>query len=405
MPARKQGERRVVRADSIAAVTTADGRLRVLHVAECFGGGVLRMINLVTTNVARAGAAQAIAYGRRPETPADPRQDFEQEVKLIALDWRRRSVRSQLDVARRLRRLCDDLQPHVIHLHSSFAGAIGCLVLGGRAPVIYTPHAFASTIDATPRWRRTLFRAIERFIVRRADIVGAVSESEAAIARALGARQTICIPNGIRELDPEQLALAAPDWSRPARPRVIAIGRLTPQRRPQACARILAGVADVAEIAWVGGGGEAGRRRRAACRALAAAGATPTGWRDREAVLDELRGATVYLHWTAGDGQALSLLEAMACDAVIVASDIPPNREILDAGQLCPGEREAIALIRRIIAEPAFAAELLRLQRERGAKHSASAMGKAWVELYAQLAPRSSENDAFQPRAAPATYE
>ena len=38
--------------------------------------------------------------------------------------------------------------------------------------------------------------------------------------------------------------------------------------------------------------------------------------------------AKVYLHWTAWDGLPLSILEAMANDVVVIASDIPANREL-----------------------------------------------------------------------------
>jgi glycosyltransferase involved in cell wall biosynthesis len=186
---------------------------------------------------------------------------------------------------------------------------------------------------------------------------------------------------------------------------VVAAGRLTPQRRPKACAEILAGVADLAEVAWIGGGGASGRERSAAQAALTAAGAPPTGWLTREAVMEELRRATVYLHWTAGDGQALSLLEAMASDAVIVASDIAPNRDVVDRRQLCANESEAIAMIRRIVTEPAYAEELLALQRRRRPGHSASSMGQAWLELYARLAKTDVEAAGPQRPREPAPYE
>jgi glycosyltransferase involved in cell wall biosynthesis len=379
---------------------SAAADVRVLHVAECFGGGVLQMISLVSAACARAGSAQLIAYGRRPETPIEPRRHLHADVELVDLDWRRRSPRSQVAAARRLRRVCADWLPDVVHLHSSFAGALGGYALAGAAPLIYTPHAFASTVASRPPWRQATFRSIERFVGARADVVGAVSQSEAAIARDLGGRKVLCIPNGIAELEPALLAATPSSSHPPVRPRVIAVGRLTAQRQPGACARILAAVADITDIAWIGGGGDDGRGRRASYAALAAAGAQPTGWVDRDAVLQELRDATVYLHWTAGDGQALSLLEAMACDAVIVASDIAANRDLVDQGQLCADEDVAATLIRRIVAEPAFAAELLETQRSRRRRHSASEMASTWLETYRQLSGRAPARAQDQARVA-----
>jgi glycosyltransferase involved in cell wall biosynthesis len=257
--------------------------------------------------------------------------------------------------------------------------------LSGRVPLVFTPHAFASSIPRSSRSTSAAIRGVERLIVRRADVVGAVSESEAAAARDLGARRVAAIPNGIPELDAPVSRAARRRHDVP--PRVVAAGRLIDQRRPEACARILAGAADLAEIAWIGGGGPEGEKRDRALAALREAGATPTGWLPRERVLEELRASTVYLHWTAWDGQALSLLEALACDAVAVASDVAPNREVLGPRQLCSTEEEAIALLRQILTDPQLAEELLADQRQRGARHSATTMVSRWAELYEELAP------------------
>lgn len=360
------------------------GQLRVLHVAEAFGGGLFEMVRIVAERSASTGASHTIAYGRRPETPADPRNSIDASVRLVALDWRRRAPLTQVTAARALRRLCRELEPDVVHLHSSFAGAIGVPALRGLAPLVFTPHSFASSLQGGSSLRRAGLRSLERLIVGGADTVGAVSNSEAQTARELGARRVVCVPNGIPELD--QVCWTQPPMRTFDQPRVMAAGRLIEQRRPLECARILSGVCDVADIAWIGGGGPEGKLKREATAALTAAGARPSGWLPREQVLNALRGSAAYLHWTAWDGQALSLLEAMACDVVAVASDLPPNRELLDARQLCSSEGEAVALLRRLIADPQFAGELRAAQRERATRHSATSMADGWNAIYEKLA-------------------
>jgi glycosyltransferase involved in cell wall biosynthesis len=365
----------------------------VLHVAECFGGGVLETVRTIAERSAAAGYPSAIAFGRRPETPEDPRSAIDPRVELFELDWRRSGPHTQISVVRRLREIVREFEPEVVHLHSSFASCTGALALAGRIPLVFTPHAFASARPDAGLGRR-LYTAGEKFAVQRCDIVGAVSEDEAAEARLRGARRVVTIPNGIPELDwPDQ---DVHERHKLGRPRVIAAGRITPQRQPEATGRILAKVADIADVKWVGGGGATGRDGIVARESLATDGIPVTGWLPREDALAEMSGAKIYLHWTAWDGMPLQILEAMARDTIVVASDIGPNRELLDPRQVCSTEEEAAALMRRVLTEPAFAKELVRLQRQRRRLHSADAMVGGWQSLYSELGCAASWSPALQ---------
>ena len=68
----------------------------------------------------------------------------------------------------------------------------------------------------------------------------------------------------------------------------------------------------------------------------------------------------MYLHWSAWDGQSLAILEAIAHDVVVVASDIPANREIVGPRQVCPDEPSAVALARSVLEDPALRADCSR---------------------------------------------
>jgi glycosyltransferase involved in cell wall biosynthesis len=192
----------------------------------------------------------------------------------------------------------------------------------------------------------------------------------------------VTVENGIPELDPERTM----ERPLPERPRVICVGRTVPQRRPQASARILAGVRDVADVEWVGGGG--GGRGTAGQAALADAGVALSGWVPREEVLRALEGATAYLHWTAWDGQPLSVLEALSRDAVVIASDIEPNREVLGPEQVFGTEEQAAAALRRVLLDRSYAEALRSRQRERRGRWGARRMVSAWLEVYEALAAR-----------------
>jgi hypothetical protein len=227
--------------------------------------------------------------------------------------------------------------------------------------------------------KRVALRAAERLICRRASVVGAVSRAEGEYASTvLRAGNVTVIPNGIPELDQERTGTG------PARPRrVVAGGRMVPQRRPEACARILAAVRDLAEVAWIGGAGD--ERGSSGWLALGARDIPVSGWISPERFSAELRRATVYLHWTNWDGLALSLLRAVAADAVIVASDTAPNREVVGPEQLCESEPDAVSLIRRIVTDDDYAEALLRDQRQRSRAFGAARMVADWLSLYERL--------------------
>lgn len=351
--------------------------MRILEVTEAAGSGTLAIVRSIAERAAYDGHEVVLAFGQRPETPAELAHDLLDGLRIAPLPWGDRSVGSQLAAARALRRLVDQFRPDVVHLHSTFAGMVGALALGGSRPWIYTPHAWASgRTDAGAR--RHAYRLVDRMIARRCDVLGAVSESEAAAGRALGARQVVVIPNGLPELDAGRIPapLARPE------PRIVGAGRIGSQRRPEGSARILSALSADAEVEWIGG---APMNEDAPLRG---AGVAVTGWLPHAASLDRLARATALLHWSSWDGQSLAILEAFARDVVVVASDIPANRELVGREQVCASEAEAIDLLRRVIADGDLRESLLSRQRARRAEHGAARMTAAWLALYADSTRR-----------------
>ena len=349
---------------------------RVLHVTEAAGSGTLHIVRSLAARLAEAGHEVAIAHGQRPETPADVSSGLPPTVLVHALPWSRRTARAQLVAARALRAFARDWEPDIVHLHSSFAGAVGSLSLPRGAAVVYTPHGSASARRRDGALRRAGYRAVERAVVRRVTLVGAVSEAEAQLARELArAAPVTIVRNGIGELD----RTARSGRQKQAAQLVLAGGRIGPARRPAESARILTALRDRAEVAWVGAapnGEEA---------PLRAAGVPVSGWLPREEVLARLGDASVYLHWSAWDGLPLMVLEAMARDAVVVASDIPANREALGDRQTCRTEAEAADLIRRLLDDPGLRGEMLAEQHARRTDFGADRMLADWTDVYARL--------------------
>ena len=111
-----------------------------------------------------------------------------------------------------------------------------------------------------------------------------------------------------------------------------------------------------------------------------------TGWCGRDEALAHLAQATVYVHWTAWDGQPLSVLEALARDVIVIASDIPANRDLVGARQVFDSVGAAQAFLRRVLTDAALRADLLAGQRERRRAFGADAMADGWLAIYRDLA-------------------
>lgn len=352
--------------------------LRVLHVVEAFGGGVLEVIDTLTRSLSRRGYQNAIAYGLRPETPTDLRARIDSDVELHQLPWGRRTPTSVLEAVWALPRLADQWAPDIVHLHSSFAGVVGAATIARSWPTAYSPHGYAFAVPRNRLLEQSVVAA-ERFVAHRVDIVAAVSESEADEARERAkAERVAVVANGIPELDDDASLSSRASKDR----RVVASGRPVPQRQPVEAAQILAAVAEHADVAWIGGGYENGE----GVTALRNAGIPMTGWLPKNRALDELDRAMVYIHWTAWDGLALSILEAMARDVVVVAHDIPSSREVIGPEQVCASPNDAVSLTKRILDDCQFREDLLSEQRRRRQIYGAKRMAQNWSALYATLA-------------------
>jgi glycosyltransferase involved in cell wall biosynthesis len=361
--------------------------VRILHVTEASGSGVLGVVKTLTEGTSAAGHHVAVAFGTRPETPADLQAWPTRGADAFPLPWHERTPRAQLTAARALRRLVRDWEPDVVHLHSSFAGVVGAIVLGGRVPLVYTPHGYAFQRVSESRSRLLAYRAAEWLVARRVTLVGAVSEAEGELARTrIRAPRVAVVPNGIPELDFDE---PSPPPER-IDPLVVAMGRLDAARSPAASARILAAVADLTAVRWIGGGPSAAEST------LRVANIEVTGWLPREQASSQLAGATACLHWSAWDGSPLAILEAMAHDVVVVASDIPPNRELLGPGQVVADEAEAVALLRAVLTDPQVRDALLERQRARRGRFSAQQMVAGWLALYERLAGGLSAHPSAQ---------
>lgn len=305
--------------------------VRVLHViCDCNGGGAERIV----LELAARGTTHVVApiYGGGELEP-----EFRTRVPLEPLGAVRR--RRVIGPFSRLLALARDAD--VVHTHLWAGDQWGRVAgrLAGR-PVVSTVH---NTEGDGPLRDR-----IARLTAPLATVLVGASEAVADALRRDGFSGVRAIPNGI------DLSRFSPREEVSERGvRVVGVGRLTRQKGFDVLVEAARGTG--LDVTLVGEGADRGLL----------SGATLVGWQpDVAAYLREADIVAIPSRW---EGFGLQAVEAMASGVPIVASDIPPLREVLGpAGVFVPAGDV-----------PAWRAALLELAADRERRASLRALGLA----------------------------
>lgn len=299
----------------------ADGRRRVLHVVEAYGGGVATALGSYLAAV--PDAEHWLMVRSRPGCPVALPAQARVAGVLTLPDGHPARVRA-------VAAAYDRLSPQWVHAHSSLAGVYTRLAWNIPSRVIvYTPHCYAFERLDMSSWRRAACLLAEGVLALRTGTVAACGPREAELAARLSrAQRVVHVPNVAFPVVPGGMpgvgacadgGVAVPGlWgvSGGVRPIAVAVGRVCRQKDPLFFARAAACAPDALAWVWVGEGGPARR-------VLQQAGVVVTGWLPRSEVFSLLRSADVYVHTAAWEGVPLSLLEAAAAGLPVAAREIP----------------------------------------------------------------------------------
>ena len=103
---------------------------KILMVCEAFGGGVFTYVSQLCNDMVDDFDVY-LAYSLRPQTPKNYKDFLDQRVHLIEMQnvgvKGLTNLKSDIAAIKELRQVEKDVQPDVIHLHSSVAGGLGRL--------------------------------------------------------------------------------------------------------------------------------------------------------------------------------------------------------------------------------------------------------------------------------------
>lgn len=333
-----------------------------------------------------AGIRPTVLGLRRYDTPSDDelRRWFGPDVELIVYPHTGASRNVQLAwLAYRLAALLASGRFEVLHLHSSFAGAVGRLVaapFAAHVRTFYSPHGFAFLRSDLSAARRRVILQAERLLARLPSRLVLVSASEMEVGRRVSGKIDL-LENGV-DLDRFEPATAR----RRSRPVVAMIGRVTEQKAPWRFAAAASRLSSRADFLWLGYGPDADVERWLGGSPVRVSGRLSHG-----DLLTALQDTDIVYFPTLWEGMPLALIEAHASGLPVVASDIEGNRDVVIdgvTGYLRGDDDGLLTALEHLIDHPADCARMAGAAASHAARFSDRQRGERSLEVYGLSRPR-----------------
>ncbi|MFJ8823634.1 glycosyltransferase family 4 protein [Streptomyces sp. NPDC102467] len=374
-------------------VTSAPVPPHVLHVTQPVDGGVARVVADLVRRQLAAGMRVSVAC---PASGALPRLLASSGCDVLEWQASRSPGKGLIQEGLRLADVVARTRPDLIHAHSAKAGLITRLVVRGRVPTVFQPHAWS--FEAVRGVNARMALSWERLGARWASRLVCVSRAEQSTGSSQGIdAEWRLVPNGV---DLERFRPAEPRGT--ARggsgdgPLAVCVGRLCRQKGQDILVEAWKDVLRElprARLVLVGDGPETARLRAAAPRSVSFVGAVddPIPW---------YRAADLVVMPSRWEGIALAPLEAMACGSPVLVTDVDGARESLPP-RLAPScvvpPEDAAALARALIGLLRDTEALRSLGRDayrhvhahHDVRHTAAAVAAVYGEL---LGPETTEH-------------
>ncbi len=262
--------------------------------------------------------------------------------------------------------LIRQIQPAILHAHSSKAGMIGRIASRFcGVPAVFTAHGWGFTPN-TPPLRRSLARWIEQLLAPLTAKIICVSESDRQFALQLGVGRPaslVTIHNGIPN------AAVPPAQPAQSPPHLIMVARFNEQKDQSTLLRAIAQLPPASCTLDLVGSGPG----LAACQALATSLALDDRVNflgDRHDVPELLARSQIFVLSTHYEGLPISILEAMRAGLPVIATRVNGIPEAVDhgtTGWLCSHEdAEALALgVKTLLQSPTLRQQMGQASREK----------------------------------------
>lgn len=321
---------------------------KVLHIVEAMGGGVFTYLVELANGMCKDYDV-TIAFGIRSQTPKNYADYFDEDVSLIQVNNFTRGLNPVKDLGSyfELRKIIKRVEPDIIHMHSSKAGAIGRMMFGGKKyKMFYTPHGYSFLMGDVSGLKKKIFEYIEKICGKRNCTTVACGKSEWEQSRNVSKKSTY-ISNGINIEKIQKIIDETGSMKTEENQEftVYTVGRIDYQKHPELFNEIADRLPDI-KFVWIGDGEMRDK--------LISPNITITGWLDNKQTIERAKQYDVFVLASRYEGLPISLLEAMYMKKTCIVSNVVGNRDVIQhnhSGYVCNNVDEFVEVIERLAKE------------------------------------------------------
>lgn len=217
----------------------------------------------------------------------------------------------------RLREIYNEVQPDIVHLHSSKAGALGRIALGKyKTKIVYTVHGFDTILKAN-----RLFLPVEKILSSKAKHIITVCDYDRRSLTKQGIYNVCTIKNGIPDINQQNFLKNPFEEARNAEKKVVlSIARLMPPKRFDLFREVADAMTNEAVMFYWIGNQNSVKDLPANVRCL---GEIPSAAK-------VIKFADVFALFSNYEGLPISIIESLSSSVPVVASDVGGIAEILN---------------------------------------------------------------------------
>ncbi|GAA6113583.1 glycosyltransferase family 4 protein [Apilactobacillus apinorum] len=295
---------------------------KIFYVVESFGGGVFSYLQLLSNKL--SGKYEIyILYGIRSQTPDNVQKFFDESIHLIPIEsfCREINIKKDFKSFSFLKKYINEVNPDIVHLHSSKAGVIGRIIKifhfikYKNIKFFYTPHGYSFLMENSSTIQKYIFYIIENVLGRFNTTTIACGKGEYNESKRLGSNTTYvnnCVD--LSYIDSFKCDEKTDDV-------FYTVGRISAQKNPKLFNSI-ALQNPSKKFIWIGDGPMRSE--------LTSNNIEILGWIPRDQVMSKVKCYPNFVLTSSWEGLPISLLEAMAMRKNCFVTNVIGNAEVIN---------------------------------------------------------------------------